>query len=436
MFVLELVTCVRSLVDFWQKLLYRFPSLPCAFPPTPLLQVGPTLRVSSASSSFHDHVEYQMLTPFLSLVDDLALCESRRTLLWPSSLSSLSSLVRDPPCRLLTLPLPSPLPATKNGKRLMAVFRALKNGLERLRCHYETVILKVPAVPEDQRDARAAGLSLPYPLRAPHFSPVMVDSRQAGVGLAAPDGTYFGLEPCSAKRLGDPAGDLMRSGELDPTGIADKPVFLALRPAAVLGDPAPEAAGAQPLPVVVKFCAPGEPFAGRVGEAVQSLWAASGLAPRVLETFRLPGGVDMIVTEHLGPKDGWQRLFELLPVPPASSQAESAWALCESAVREALERAHGLELEWEGERRRTVHGDVRIPNIFVRRTDGPAGVEFDVRFIDFDWAGVEMEGVGNGAAVCPPFARRDAFPPVVVPGGRLTQETDAATLDRCLNRLP
>ncbi|KXZ41258.1 hypothetical protein GPECTOR_599g673 [Gonium pectorale] len=79
--------------------------------------------------------------------------------------------------------------------------------------------------------------------------------------------------------------------------------------------------------------------------------------------------------EHLAPDQGWKRLSDF-PLPQRT-------AALKAAVQQALTMAHAVDV---GEGRVAVHGDCRGPNIMVREErDGGA---FDVRFIDFDWAGV------------------------------------------------
>ena len=299
----------------------------------------------------------------------------------------------------------------------MAVFRALRTGIDRLRRHY-AALSNLPPVPEGERDARPAHLLLPYPLRLPCFSPVVVDPGQLGVGLLAADGTYFGLFPGSAQ----PLSSLLPSGHPDLEGLAGKTVYLARRLAV-------------PAQVLVKFCRRGYPFAGRVGEAIQALWASHGLAPSILRSSRLPGGTDMVVMEYLDPADGWRGLSHYLQLTADAPK-------CVAAVRAALVRAQALRLPWppgspetlpsESGGVPTVHSDARVPNVLVRPSGSGEFGGFEVRFIDFDYAGVELPPGDPRAACCPPFVDRTAFPSGVVPGGRLTQVTDAATLEHSI----
>jgi len=60
---------------------------------------------------------------------------------------------------------------------------------------------------------------------------------------------------------------------------------------------------------------------------------------------------------------------------------------CRSVVLEALKQVHGLPVfgEMNAVNAGSVHGDARECNIMVRRKEGG----FEVKFIDFDWAGQE-----------------------------------------------
>ena len=198
--------------------------------------------------------------------------------------------------------------------------------------------------------------------------------------------------------------------------------------------------------MVVKFCERGRYFAGAAGAAVQELWALHGLAPKIHRAVRLPGGRDMVVMEYLSPEDGWRGL-NLKHYNPGEDEGPAAWYAREAAVRVGLRKAHSLRLPWplgaEGlSAVPTLHGDIRLPNVLLRRTRSgprlpwgtggvPSELAYEVRFIDFDWAGLELPtGVaGGGGCRCPLVINRDLFPPVVVPGERLTQETDGATLE-------
>lgn len=133
------------------------------------------------------------------------------------------------------------------------------------------------------------------------------------------------------------------------------------------------------------------------GLAVQRAWAASSLAPEVLASARLPGAFTMVRMDYLSSADGWQLLFEL----PLSAREEAL--LC---AERALARAHALPVTFStGSQGVAAHGDCRSANVMVRRVG--EGAAYDVRFIDFDWAGAA------GAKQYPPYmaARRDASTP-------------------------
>ncbi len=72
--------------------------------------------------------------------------------------------------------------------------------------------------------------------------------------------------------------------------------------------------------------------------------------------------------ELLSTNDGWLRLDKAPQHRPAAVQA--------------LRRAHQLLV---GQHNYGVHGDVRDVNVFVRLVHGG---NVDVRFVDFDWAGL------------------------------------------------
>ena len=323
----------------------------------------------------------------------------------------------------------------------MAVLRALKQGIVRLHLHYEA-LSKLPAIPTADQAVRSANLLLPYPLQHPRTCPIPRDVELPASAELAESGVYFGVFPDRALRLGDLDGELLRSGAQDPTGLADKPVYLAFRPAVDASRPEEK--------VVVKFCERDRPFAGSLANAVQRLWADHLLAPKVLDTFRLPGGTDMVLLEYLDPAEGWRGLSELWPEAGASRSRERAcaWAACLAAVRAALARAHALRLTLPSPSDSgggllsgpvcTVHGDVRPPNIMVcpprPGVVDPDPGAFEIRFLDFDWAGVELPEGDSRTARCPPFIARRSFPHQVVPGGLLTQLTDTATLEFCLRK--
>ena len=146
--------------------------------------------------------------------------------------------------------------------------------------------------------------------------------------------------------------------------------------------------------VCVKFAA-GDVAAGL---AVQRAWAAAGLAPEVLDSVQLPGRFTMVTMAFLAPEAGWRSLFDV----PAS--ARGAALRC---AQQALKRAHALPVTFgTGSESVAAHGDCRSANVMVRRV-GQAGEEYEVRFIDFDWAGA----AGVQQYPLRMAARRDASAP-------------------------
>ena len=63
------------------------------------------------------------------------------------------------------------------------------------------------------------------------------------------------------------------------------------------------------------------------------------------------------------------------------------WDMAASLARDALKRAHQIRYPNSPDGQPTVHGDVRLPNILAHRAQG-GGVD-QIKFVDFDWAGVE-----------------------------------------------
>jgi len=100
---------------------------------------------------------------------------------------------------------------------------------------------------------------------------------------------------------------------------------------------------------------------------VHKAWYNAGYAPELFDVQELEGGFKMIAMEYLGPP--WQTLAGL-----DTTTKESARVV----VKEALQSVQNLCAG-------TVHGDARDVNIMVKRTEK----SFDVRFVDFDWAGQE-----------------------------------------------
>ena len=106
------------------------------------------------------------------------------------------------------------------------------------------------------------------------------------------------------------------------------------------------------------------------GVDVHKVWAAAipAMAPPLFSCLRLPGGWWEVQMELLSTQDGWLRLDEAPQHRPA-------------AVR-ALRHAHRLVVD---QNQYGVHGDARDVNVFVRLVHGG---NVDVRFVDFDWAGL------------------------------------------------
>lgn len=149
------------------------------------------------------------------------------------------------------------------------------------------------------------------------------------------------------------------------------------------------------------------------GADVHAAWAAAGLAPALLEHRVLPGGIHMVVMELLHPDQGWRMLAE---------QDVQQRRLMLPAVLGALHTAHAVPLPSGGV---AAHGDCRDANVLVRQRATPmgGGVAFDVRFVDFDWAGCA------GVAVYPPLmAPAVEWPRGALPGAPLEQAHDEALL--------
>lgn len=164
---------------------------------------------------------------------------------------------------------------------------------------------------------------------------------------------------------------------------------------------------------------------GSYGEAVHRAWAEQGLAPALYDVQQLPGGLCMVQMEELqrGEGDGgWRSIADI----PAAERMEQLHAV----VVGALQQAHAVEV---GAGKRGVHGDARAANVLVRGTlpaagaspqhvpeqqgaapggeggyqrpcpsssqrgqdvagqQGPAATGIEVRFVDFDWAGIAGE---------------------------------------------
>ena len=153
--------------------------------------------------------------------------------------------------------------------------------------------------------------------------------------------------------------------------------------------------------------------------AVQRAWAAAKLAPAVVVNIALPGAFDMHVMELLAPADGWEALA-CLPDPDRSAALACA--------EQALKCAHALDVDsGAGSSYRAAHGDCRGNNVLVRRRQAGAQKlpEFDVNFVDFDWAGPAGEqrypAYMSSRRVIP-------WPAAAFPGASLQQSHDLELL--------
>jgi hypothetical protein len=104
---------------------------------------------------------------------------------------------------------------------------------------------------------------------------------------------------------------------------------------------------------------------------VQRAWYEMRFAPELLEVQVLAGGFYLVAMEFLGHLwkpflllDDWEKIE------------------CRLVVLEALKKVHGLSV-FGPMNAGSIHGDAREGNIMVRQKEGV----FEVKFIDFDWAG-------------------------------------------------
>jgi hypothetical protein len=154
--------------------------------------------------------------------------------------------------------------------------------------------------------------------------------------------------------------------------------------------------------VCVKFCR------HAYGSDVHAAWAVAGHAPALHEVVLLPGGLTLVVMELLPRTHNWRMLSDSMP--------PEAWA----AARAALQVVHAAKLPGAGGH--GVHGDCRPNNVLLRQRPSSGG--YDVRFVDFDGAGVE------GVRTYPPFMNPSVeWPAGAVAGEPLRQEHDTALLD-------
>ncbi len=109
-------------------------------------------------------------------------------------------------------------------------------------------------------------------------------------------------------------------------------------------------------------------------------WARLNLAPAVNKVKNLPGGFIMVEMELLDRKQ-WVPLYDLRGRDERNARA---------AALAALEHAY------KAGKKRFVHGDARAANCMVRSTgagsSGSGGSGWEVRFVDFEFAGEEGKG--------------------------------------------
>ncbi|KAG2428346.1 hypothetical protein HXX76_010492 [Chlamydomonas incerta] len=186
-------------------------------------------------------------------------------------------------------------------------------------------------------------------------------------------------------------------------------------------------------------------FVRRYGADAHRAWAAAALAPALYAVRPLAGGWLLLEMELLSKDAGWVNLAQLVVAAAAADArgggggasgaaagggtipAVAAVQRAVASVLVALDRAHAVQSARRGRGRpgRAVvfaHGDVRPQNILVRPQEGggaglggggggggggDGGGGYDVRFIDFEFAGAV------GAARYPPFLNMD----VVWPAG-------------------
>jgi hypothetical protein len=173
-------------------------------------------------------------------------------------------------------------------------------------------------------------------------------------------------------------------------------------------------------------------FTRRYGTLAHMAAAEAGVAPHLHGVIRLAGGWIAVVMSNLKAKDGWRHL-------DTSDASQKAAAL--SAWRRGVKD------------RGFVHGDLRPPNILVRRRQVvgaavPVGMAaagslgaasaivdntsiagheaWEVRFVDWDWAGE------TSAEVSYPLNRNPAipWPSGSVAGGLILPDHDQACLER------
>ncbi|KAK9825790.1 hypothetical protein WJX74_007851 [Apatococcus lobatus] len=148
-------------------------------------------------------------------------------------------------------------------------------------------------------------------------------------------------------------------------------------------------------------------LADRYGWAVHKAWADAGVAPQLhLEHCReLAGSWKLIIMEYLKPEKGWRPVHE-------SDDSPALFQAIEDALCCARDRSPS-----------SVHGDLRRSNILVREPCLESTPEaWEVKIIDFDWAGVE------GEATFAPILNHKSigWPEGAVGGARILQKHDDA----------
>eukprot|EP00611_Tribonema_gayanum_P018321 TRINITY_DN3140_c0_g1_i4.p1 TRINITY_DN3140_c0_g1~~TRINITY_DN3140_c0_g1_i4.p1 ORF type:complete len:764 (-),score=144.64 TRINITY_DN3140_c0_g1_i4:112-2403(-) len=120
-------------------------------------------------------------------------------------------------------------------------------------------------------------------------------------------------------------------------------------------------------------------FSSAYPAQIHYAWAREKLAPELVACTPLPGGLSMVVMEHLRQQEGWHMLCEL-------EQNRDEQRIAFAAAEAALNRAHKVRIA--DSEYGAVHGDVRGPNIMVKEDQHVQG-GWQVRFVDLDWAGVQ-----------------------------------------------
>ena len=362
---------LRELQMFWEQgdraRSRLFATDPC---PTLLIEVaGPLMRVSAAASLQANRVQSEPLTPFLAVLP-----------------------MRDQP---------------QHTTALLAMLRALKLAVHELWGRYSD--LDLSSLNDEEKScssfasssegeqagccSRDPGLQLPHMLRGKGCG-------FAGVELLFPDKLLYVATRCEPRRGSGDDGDQHSS-----RGILRLP----------------------PQRVCIKFSR--HAYAADVHRA----WAAAGLAPALWRSERLPGGMHMVEMELLDPEEGWI----LLDMLKGHDDRRAGLG----AALEALKRAHQVKLPCGGV---AAHGDCRGVNVMLRprskkcpppittscsssasaiADDDVAHAQqqqqqqqqqqhnemememsaasvlslWEVRFVDFDWAGV------SGARLYPPL---------------------------------